>query len=228
LRHPIFGSVSRNCNGRIHDQCRENIAKKMSQRQLLARNKTLLILSAAEAGGYGVVSPVVYNLEHIIGSVRAAEAKRAPLILEMFPWAVISSDGLLVHAAQQAARSASVPISVHLDHAQDEALIRKLADEEVFDSIMVDMSHYPRDVNLAKTKELTELCHSHGIAVEAEPGRIEGGEDGIASTKDLESVLTTEKDVEDFMNAEVDILAPSIGNVHGPYGPAGPQLQLER
>jgi fructose-bisphosphate aldolase class II len=200
----------------------------MSQRQPLARNRTLLILSAAEAGGYGVVSPVVYNLEHIIGSVRAAEAKRSPLILEMFPWAVTASDGLLVHAAKQAARSASVPVSVHLDHAQDEALIRKLAEEEVFDSIMVDMSHHQRDANLAKTKELTELCHSHGISVEAEPGRIEGGEDGIASTLDLEGVMTTEQDVEDFLDAGADILAPSIGNVHGPYGAAGPQLQLER
>src|ERR1700759_2196754 len=91
-------------------------------------NRTLSILNAAEEGNYGVVSPVIYNLEHIIASVRAAEAKNSPLILEMFPWAITFSDGLLVHAAAQAARQARVPIAVHLDHAQDEALIRQAAD----------------------------------------------------------------------------------------------------
>lgn len=51
---------------------------------------------------------------------------------------------------------------------------------------MVDMSHYKHAENLAKTKELARICHQHGIAVEAESGRINGGEDGIASTGDLE------------------------------------------
>jgi fructose/tagatose bisphosphate aldolase len=47
---------------------------------------------------------------------------------------------------------------------------------------MVDMSHYEKEDNLAKTKELVAYCHERGIATEAEPGRIEGGEDGIADT----------------------------------------------
>lgn len=51
---------------------------------------------------------------------------------------------------------------------------------------MVDMSHYEHTENLAKTKVLTSLCHESWIAVEAECGRINGGEDGIADTGDLE------------------------------------------
>jgi fructose-bisphosphate aldolase, class II len=200
----------------------------MSTAKSLSNNKTLSILKAAEEGNYGVVSPVIYNVEHIIGSVRAAEAKNAPLILEMFPWALTFSDGLLVHAAAQAARQAQVPVSVHLDHAQDEALIRQAADTLPFDSIMVDMSHYDREDNLRKTKELAAYCKERGIAVEAEPGRIEGGEDGIKSTEDLEAVMTTLEDVHDFYTAGVDILAPSIGNIHGSYGSNGPQLDLNR
>ncbi|KAF2666151.1 fructose-bisphosphate aldolase [Microthyrium microscopicum] len=194
----------------------------------LSENKTLQILSAAEQGHYAVVSPVIYNLEHIIGSIRAAEAKRAPLIIEMFPWAITFSSGLLVHCAAQAAKQATIPVSVHLDHAQDEEQIRYAADNLPFDSIMIDMSHHEREENLRKTKELTEYCHERGIAVEAEPGRIEGGEDGIADTAELEGVLTTEKDVEDFAAAGVDVLAPAIGNVHGSYGARGPQFDLKR
>jgi fructose/tagatose bisphosphate aldolase len=44
---------------------------------------------------------------------------------------------------------------------------------------MVDMSHYEKDENLQLTKELTEYCHARGIITEAEPGRINGGEDGV-------------------------------------------------
>lgn len=51
---------------------------------------------------------------------------------------------------------------------------------------MVDMSHYEHDKNLEKTKTLTRVCHERGIAVEAESGRINGGEEGIADTGSLE------------------------------------------
>ena len=167
-------------------------------------------------------------MEHILACVRAAEKKRSPLILQMFPWAITFSDGLLVHAAAIAANQASVPISVHLDHAQDENLIRKAADTLPFDSIMVDMSHHEREENLAKTKELVAYCHERGIATEAEPGRIEGGEDGIADTAELEGIKTTPEDIEDFAATGVDFLAPAFGNIHGEYGPKGPQLDFER
>lgn len=160
--------------------------------------------------------------------VRAAEHKRSPLIIQVFPWAITFSDGLLVHAASHAARHASVPVAVHLDHAQDESLIRHAADNLPFDSIMVDMSHHAKAENLALTTELVTYCHERGIATEAEPGRIEGGEDGIADTADLEGVMTTAEDVEEFVGTGVDFLAPAFGNVHGEYGSRGPRLDWER
>ncbi|RBA13614.1 tagatose 1,6-diphosphate aldolase [Fusarium proliferatum] len=191
-------------------------------------NKTCQILKAAEDGGYGVVAPIAYNIEHILAFVRAAEAKRSPLIIQVFPWAITFSSGLLIHAAAHAARNASVPIAIHLDHAQDESIIRHAADSLPFDSIMVDMSHYEMEENLAKTKELVEYCHARGIATEAEPGRIEGGEDGIADTADLEGALTTSEQVEDFIATGIDFLAPAFGNVHGEYGKRGPVLEFDR
>jgi len=107
------------------------------------------------------------------------------MIILLFPSTVIQLPSL-VFAAAAASRSASVPISVHLDHAQDEQQIRIVVQTLPFDSIMVDMSHYEHAENLAKTKILTSFCHENGIAVEAECGRINGGEDGIADTGDLE------------------------------------------
>ncbi|KAK8198154.1 tagatose 1,6-diphosphate aldolase [Phyllosticta capitalensis] len=191
-------------------------------------NKTLQILRAAEEGKYGVLAAIAYNIEQILGLVRAAEKTRSPLIIQFFPWAITFSDGLLVRTAADAVKTATVPISIHLDHAQDEKLIRLAADTLPFDSIMVDMSHYEEAENLARTTELVEYCHARKIATEAEPGRIEGGEDGIMDTEGLEGSKTTSEQAEAFVGTGVDILAPAIGNVHGEYGPGGPQLDFPR
>lgn len=166
-------------------------------------------------------------MEHILGFVKAAERKQSPLIIQLFPWAITFSNGLLVHTAALAAKQASVPISVHLDHCQDEDIVKR-ACELPFDSIMVDMSHHSKADNLAKTKELVAYCHAHGKATEAEPGRIEGGEDGISDTADLSGMMTTLEETQQFVESGVDFLAPAFGNVHGEYGPRGVILEWDR
>ncbi|RMJ03385.1 hypothetical protein CDV36_015086 [Fusarium kuroshium] len=193
----------------------------------LETNKTVQILHAAAAGKYGVLAAIAYNIEHILGFVKAAESRRSPLIIQLFPWAVKFSNGVLVHAASQAAKQANVPISVHLDHCQDEDLIKAACDLP-FDSIMVDMSHYSKVENLARTKQLVAYCHAKGKATEAEPGRIEGGEDGISDTTDLSGLMTTCEETQAFVDAGVNFLAPAFGNVHGEYGPRGIALEWDR
>lgn len=126
-----------------------------------------------------------YNIEHLTALVQAAENKRSPLILQFFP-STLKQLPSLVWAAAAARRTASVPISIHIDHAQNEDQIREIVQNLPVDSVMVDMSHYDHAENLSKTKVLTKLCHEKGMAVEAESGRINGGEDGIADTGDLE------------------------------------------
>ncbi|CAK7235656.1 hypothetical protein SBRCBS47491_009369 [Sporothrix bragantina] len=199
----------------------------MAPQKRFENNKTLQILRAAEAGKYGVLAAIAYNVEHILGFVRAAERKRSPLIIQLFPWAITYSQGVLVHAAAQAARQASVPVSVHLDHCQDAAIVKQACNLP-FDSIMVDMSHHDKAENVSKTKELVAYCHAHGKVTEAEPGRIEGGEDGIASTADLSGLLTTPEETQQFVDTGVDLLAPAFGNVHGEYGPKGIILEWDR
>ncbi|KAH7246922.1 ketose-bisphosphate aldolase [Fusarium solani] len=190
-------------------------------------NRTLQILDNAVKGKYGVLAAICYNVEHLTALVRAAEAKRSPLILLLFP-STLEQLPTMAWAASAAIKSATVPLSLHLDHAQDVSQIEKVVSSLPFDSIMVDMSHNDHEENLSKTATLTKLCHEHGIAVEAESGRINGGEDGIADTGDLEALFTTPEEVEDFLNAGIDILAPSVGNIHGDYPPEGPKLDLAR
>lgn len=194
----------------------------------LQNNKALQILNKAAASKYAVPSMCCYNVEGILATVRAAESKRSPAMILLFPWAINYANGILVHAAAEAARTASVPVSVHLDHAQTPEIIRKAADLGGFDSIMVDMSHYEKEENLSLTRELTKYCHERGIATEAEPGRIEDGEDGVADTADLEGLLTTPEESVEFVETGINWLAPAFGNVHGEYGPRGIQLEYDR
>ena len=186
------------------------------------------VLDHAFTNQYGIPAMCCYNVEGIIATVRAAEAKRSPAMILLFPWAVHYANGLLAHAAAEAAANASVPVTVHMDHAQTPEIIRRAADLGGFDSIMVDMSHYEKAENLALTRELVAYCHARGIATEAEPGRIEGGEDGVADTADLEGMLTTPEESEEFVETGIDWLAPAFGNVHGAYGPRGIQLEYDR
>ncbi|KAL2164744.1 hypothetical protein VTH06DRAFT_39 [Thermothelomyces fergusii] len=195
----------------------------------LAQNRTMAILNAAKEGGYAVPAMCCYNIEAIIATVRAAEAVRSPAMVLLFPWAIEYAGEALVKAAAEAAHSASVPVSLHLDHCQTPEMVRRAADiEDGFDSIMCDMSHYDKEENLRLTAELVQYCHERGIAAEAEPGRIEGGEDGVPETADLEGLLTTPDEAEEFVNTGIDMLAPAFGNVHGSYGPRGIQLEYDR
>lgn len=148
-------------------------------------NRTVAILDAARRGSYGVLAAIAYNVEHVTALVRAAEEARSPLILQLFP-STLKQLPSLAWAASAACKAATVPVSLHIDHAQDEEHIRQIVAELPVDSVMVDMSHYEHQENLQKTKELAKVCHDQGIAVEAESGRINGGEDGIADTGELE------------------------------------------
>ncbi|MCJ1309278.1 hypothetical protein MMC25_002937 [Agyrium rufum] len=195
----------------------------------MRENKTLQILDAAHAGGYAVPGMCCYNMESIIATVRAAEAAQSPAMILLFPWAIEYGGSVLVKAAAEAARTATVPISVHLDHAQTPEMVKRAADiPNGFDSIMCDMSHYEKEENLRLTKELVTYCHERGIAAEAEPGRIEGGEDGVSATTDLGPLLTSPEEARTFVETGIEMLAPAFGNVHGNYGPRGIQLEYDR
>lgn len=117
-----------------------------------------------------------------------------------------------------------------MDHAQTPEIVKTAADLKGFDGIMVDMSHYEKEENFRLTKELVQYCNERGIITEAEPGRIDGGEDGVGDVAalGLEAILTTPEQAEDFVSLGINWLAPAFGNVHGKYGPKGPQLDYER
>lgn len=187
---------------------------------------TMALLEAARSGGYAIGAFNVYNLEGACAVAAAAEAERAPALLQIHP-AALGHGGLpLVSLCLTAAREAAVPMALHLDHGSSPELVRG-ALSAGFTSIMVDGSQLDHHENLALTRDLTALAHARGVPVEAELGRLSGTEDGL-TVADYESRLTDPTQAADFVaQTGVDALAVCIGNVHGPYR-GEPRLDFDR
>ncbi|KAK8850549.1 hypothetical protein IAR55_004467 [Kwoniella newhampshirensis] len=199
----------------------------------LKNNRTLDILAKAEAGGYGVVAQTCYDANMAVALVRAAERNKSPAILQLFPITLAAGGGPFLQYCLTLAHSASVPISVHLDHATDAEHLELsigLAEKEgiKFDSIMVDASHADtEEENIAIAVPYIKRCVAQGIATEVELGRLEGGEAGLRQIDG--AMLTDPANAEEFMKGTgAHILAPSYGNLHGSYKfIGGPQYKLE-
>jgi tagatose 1,6-diphosphate aldolase GatY/KbaY len=187
---------------------------------------TLALLRAAQAGGYAIGAFNVYNLEGVRAVVAAAEAAQSPAMLQVHPSALAFGGAPLIGLCLAAARSAVVPIAVHLDHSSSPEAIRQ-ALEAGATSIMADGSQLDYTANGAFTRAMAELAHTHGATVEAELGRLSGTEDGL-TIEEFAAKLTDPAQAADFVERSgADMLAVCIGNVHGRY-PGEPRLDFER
>ena len=163
-----------------------------------------------------------YNDDGVISVIRAAERCKSPAIIQLFPWTIKFQGPHFVRYVVGAAHAASVPIAVHLDHCIEPEDV-ETALELPFDSIMVDASTMEPEDNIKSCREIVRRANAKGIAIEAEMGRIEGGEDGLPNV-DLESIMTRPEQARDFVRETgVQFLAPAFGNIHGSYDPRGPE-----
>lgn len=162
--------------------------------------------------------------------IKAAEELDQPVIIAHAEVHNVYNDISLVGPAMIAmAKSAKVPVCVHLDHGVSLEMIDKALDLG-FTSVMIDASALPYEENLAVTKAVTEKAHAMGVSVEAELGRLVTGEDGEAAdgiTRSAEDYYTDPDEAKAFCeNTGVDALAIAFGTSHGFYK-AEPKLSFE-
>ena len=116
----------------------------------------------------------------------------------------------------EAAKNASVPVVVYLDHGiTDESVIFALRNG--FNALMYDASKQSYEDNISKTRMFADFAHSVGVSVEGELGHVCGHEAsaGVAVTS-ANSAFTNIEMVADYVERSgVDALAVSVGNVHG-------------
>lgn len=159
----------------------------------------------------GVAAFNVILTEHLEAFVAAAEERSTGLILQLSQNAVRYHGSLapIGSAILAAARSASVPIAVQLDHADELSLIREAA-QLGFTSIMFDGSRLDYAENVERTASLAEELHRYGIWVEAELGEV-GGKDGVHSA----TARTNPAEAAEFvLRTGVDGLAVAVGSSH--------------
>jgi fructose-bisphosphate aldolase class II len=182
-------------------------------------------IQAARENGYAVGGFNTNNLEWTQAILRAAEAKKAPVLIQTSMGAGKYMGGYktacdLIHNLYDY-MGITVPVAIHLDHGHYEDA--KEVIEVGYTSIMFDGSHLPVEENLEKTREIVALAHSKGISVEAEVGSIGGEEDGIVGEGELAPI----DDAVEMVKTGIDFLAAGIGNIHGPYPDNWKGLHLE-
>lgn len=185
------------------------------------------LLERAEQGGYAVGAFNCNNMEIVQAIVAAAEAEKAPVIIQASQGA-IKYAGLeyIVALVNVSAGNASVPVALHLDHGTSfEQVVRCI--RYGFTSVMIDGSKYPLEENIALTKKVIEIARATGVSTEAELGKIGGTEDDI-NVSDKDAMMTNPKEAQYFVEQTgVDSLAVAIGTAHGQYK-FEPELDFER
>ena len=160
----------------------------------------------------GLAAFNVVLLDHAEAFVDAAENTGLPLVLQLSQNAVKYHGGRLRplgRALLELAEASTVPVSVHLDHAESTDLCRE-AVELGFTSIMYDGSKLPDAQNRETTAEITAFAHEHGVSVEAELGEV-GGKNGVHDP----SARTNPEDAAQFVaDTGVDLLAVAVGSSH--------------
>lgn len=174
---------------------------------------------------YGIGAFNVANMEMVMGAIKAAEELKSPIILQV-------AEGRLRYSPLQliapvmigAAKAATIPVVVHLDHGSSMEVIAQ-ALELGFSSVMFDGSAYPLEKNIEMTNTVKKMAKKYGASVEAEIGKV-GGSEG--DYKSVEVLITSVADAKTFYdNTQVDALAIAIGTAHGLYKEQ-PKLQFER
>jgi len=162
------------------------------------------------------------NMEMVQAIIEAAEAKRAPVMIQTTPGTLKYADPMIFAGmVSRLAEKATVPVALHLDHGNSYELAEYCV-KQGYTSVMIDGSLLPFEENIALSSRVVEMAGD--IPVEAELGTVGGKEDthsaGIAYTDpDQAEIFVRETGITSF--------APAIGTAHGVYK-AEPKLDLDR
>lgn len=162
-------------------------------------------------GGFDMVS-----LEFLEAILEAGERCRSPIILSLAESHFEYFDfEIAMAAAERAARRASIPVAIHLDHGGSlESAIQAI--NFGCNGVMVDASEEPFEGNVARTREVVEMAHGCGVPVEGELGYVAGVEGEDAAKHPGEVRYTAPEEAREYVDRTgVDCLAVSVGTVHG-------------
>lgn len=187
------------------------------------------LLLDAQRHHYAVGAFNVENMEMMQAVIAAAEAERAPVILQTTPSTVrYANTALFSGMARALAERATVPVAMHLDHGDSFALCNQAA-ADGYTSLMIDGSKLPLDENIALVRSVVQMAEAlpERPSVEAELGKL-GGKEDDTEVKIGEDIYTDPNEAVRFVSeTRIDSLAVAIGTAHGFYQ-GKPKLEFTR
>ena len=182
---------------------------------MLVTSKGLLL--DAQKNGYAVGAFNVENMEMVQAVIEAAEELQSPVIMQTTPSTLKYADADYFYAnVATAAKKASVPVVLHLDHGSSFELAMKVF-RAGYTSIMIDGSHSVFEENIEITKAVVKVCHPANVPVEAELGKLAGIEDDV-NVSEADAMYTDPEQAREFVERTgCDSLAIAIGTSHGAY-----------
>ncbi|MCJ7827754.1 ketose-bisphosphate aldolase, partial [Patescibacteria group bacterium] len=178
-------------------------------------------LQKARQDGFGIGAFNAANLEVVKGIVAAAEAQMSPVIIEASQGQA-EYFGLknFVELVHNYASEKKLPIFANLDHGKDIKLVQQ-AIEYRFDMVHFDGSDLPIKENLNASAQLVQLAHQHGVLLEVEFDKIQRSSELYEETAQevqIQGQITDPQQAQEQMEkVKADLLAVSIGNLHGVY-----------
>jgi len=173
------------------------------------------VLAPAMAEGYAVAGMVVLGWEDARAFVQAAEAERAPIILQAGPSCRAHTPmPVLAAMFRTLAERSAVPVVAHLDHGQSADECEEAIDCG-FTSVMFDGSRLPLAENIARTFAVVKRAVAAGVSVEGEIGFVGYAGGALSRGTDPEEARRFADET------GVDAMAVSVGNVHLQRGSEG-------
>ena len=156
---------------------------------------TRRMLNDAQKGGYAVAAFNIENMEMAQAVIWTAERLQSPVICAVSQNAMkYASADLYAANVRVLADSVSVPVALHVDHAETEETVQK-ALRGGFTSIMIDGSKLDYSGNCTLTGKVVSACGPLGVPVEGELGALGGKADALP---DSQLIYTDPEDAKDF------------------------------
>ena len=177
----------------------------------MSRTHAGQLVIGAKSTGSAIGAFNVILLEHAEALIAGAELAQLPVIVQISQNCVNYHNALkpISVATIAIAESSSVPVSVHLDHAESEELVKEALDLG-YDSVMFDGSKLSYADNVAASARMAALCAAYGATLEVEIGEV-GGKDGVHAP----GVRTNPLEAKAFAAATgTDLLAVAVGSSH--------------
>ncbi|MCI7810245.1 class II fructose-bisphosphate aldolase, partial [bacterium] len=116
------------------------------------------ILDLGEAGGFAVPAFNVYNLETVLGVMKAAEETGAPVIFQMYSRLFDSEIAQYVAPIiREAMDNLKTPAAFHLDHGAGVPEVLR-AFRYGATGVMIDASKKPIEENIAITRNVVQMA----------------------------------------------------------------------